>query len=231
MAARRNEVALVAENPAGPLGEAVDGYLRIDNSEPLSPALVSSVGHACDRAEDAGGDALLVVHVVAGSRPHDGEFGVQLVSKWERALRRLERIAATTVTVAEGDCAGPALEALLTTDYRIATPGVRLLLGGDPWPGMAVHRLVNQIGLARARSLVLFGHALIAEQALAVGLVDEVVEDVPARLASVVKLVGGRDGVELAIRRRLMLDAVTTSFEESLGVHLAACDRTLRNAR
>jgi|SRR5882757_1224407 len=41
---------------------------------------------------------------------------------------------------------------------------------------------------------------------------------------------GLRSGREPAIRRQLMYDAATTSFEEALGAHLAACDRMLRQA-
>ena len=37
-------------------------------------------------------------------------------------------------------------------------------------------------------------------------------------------------GRELAIRRRLLLDATTTSYEDALGAHLAACDRAVRSA-
>ena len=36
------------------------------------------------------------------------------------------------------------------------------------------------------------------------------------------------EGAELAIRRQLMLEAPTATFEDALGVHLAACDRSLR---
>jgi len=46
------------------------------------------------------------------------------------------------------------------TDYRIAIPDVRLCLPGDgeaTWPGMAVFRLVQQAGVARARRTILFG--------------------------------------------------------------------------
>ena len=70
-----------------------------------------------------------------------------LVSKWERGLRRLERLDMTTVAMATGDCGGLALDALLATDYRVATSDVRLLVpvaGGATWPGMAIYRLAQQ---------------------------------------------------------------------------------------
>ena len=93
---------------------------------------------------------------------------------------------------------------------------------------MVLHRLVNQIGLTRARQLVLFEAEVPADRALELGLVEEVVPDPAERIAAIVKQARGRSGTELAIRRRLLLDAVTTPFEESLGTHLAACDRVQR---
>ena len=91
------------------------------------------------------------------------DLTVALVSKWERALRRLERLPAATIAVADGDCGGPALDALLATDYRIASPAVRLIVpvggrgclaGHGPVTGSPGRR-VN----CAARRAVLFGSA------------------------------------------------------------------------
>lgn len=125
-----------------------DLVIRIDGNSPLSPELTSSVTAACDAAESHG-DLRRVVVQVAGAPPAGTlpDVTVGLVSRWERALRRLERLAAVTIAVADGDCGGPALDALLVTDYRIAAPTLRLLVPGRPcttWPGMALYRLAQQ---------------------------------------------------------------------------------------
>jgi isomerase DpgB len=36
------------------------------------------------------------------------------------------------------------------------------------------------------------------------------------------------DGAEMAIRRQLIFEAGSTTFEDALGAHLAAADRALR---
>ncbi|GLZ29072.1 hypothetical protein Lesp02_12620 [Lentzea sp. NBRC 105346] len=209
-------------------------HVRIDDALPLSADLVTAVTIACDRVEDAGGDAHLLLHVAntsTGARDWPGEVGVHVINKWEQALRRVERLGAATFAVVEGVCTGPALEVLLATDFRLMTPESRLspAAGGrDWWPGMVLHRLANQIGLTRARQLVLFAGDVDPARAAELGLVDEVVNEPVERVAALSKLVRGREGSELAIRRRLLLEAVTTPFEESLGTHLAACDRELR---
>jgi isomerase DpgB len=176
----------------------------------------------------------VTVHV---SGAPDGSWSrglnVAQVSKWERVLRRLERLPMTTVAVASGDCGGSALDVLLATDLRIAEPGVRLLVsveGAATWPGMAIFRLSHQTGVARIRRAALFGDPIDTREALALGLVDEASDDTESALAAVVERVGVFAGKELAIRRQLMFDAATTSFEDALGAHLAACDRALRRA-
>ena len=177
----------------------------------------------------------MIVRVSGAPRgPWARDLNVALVSKWERGLRRLERLPAATIAVADGDCGGAALDALLATDYRIAAASARLLVpiaGGATWPGMALYRLASQAGAAAIRRAVLFGAPIGAAAALALHLVDEVADDLAAALAATAELAASRSsGPELAIRRQLMLDAATTSFEDALGAHLAACDRVLRRA-
>ncbi|GGN42565.1 hypothetical protein GCM10011578_092000 [Streptomyces fuscichromogenes] len=204
--------------------------LEIDGSRQLTPSLVHAVEAACAEAEREG---FLAVSVTAVPDDTHAYADVALVSKWERALRRLERLPATTVSVASGAVGGIALDTLLATDYRIATPDTRLELapsGGAAWPGMALYRLVQQAGLAPIRRTVLLGHPLTATKATELGLVDEITGAPAAALAAAAAAAGLRSGRELAIRRQLMRDAATVSFEEALGAHLAACDRMLRQA-
>ena len=157
---------------------------------------------------------------------------MSLVSKWERALRRLERLPAATIAVAEGDCGGSALEVLLAADYRIMPARARLivpLVAGETWPGMAIYRLIRHTaGAAPARRAVLFGTPIGADTAKMIGLIDEVADNATVAVELAMEAVTAAQGAELAIRRQLMLDALTSTFEEALGVHLAACDRSLR---
>jgi isomerase DpgB len=218
--------------PAGDGASAQALTLRIDGRAALSMAAVHAVETACAGAEQPGAAAAVSV-LVAGSPSGSwtADANVALVSKWERALRRLERLDATTVAVASGSVGGAALEVLLATDYRIGGPDLRLCVSfdhGATWPGMATYRLTVQAGIAAARRAVLFGHPMEVAEALAVGLVHEVAEEPQTRLAEVAAELAALPGKELAIRRRLMHDAGTTSFEDALGAHLAACDRELR---
>jgi len=220
------------------LSRLTDLYLHIDAGTALSGSLIDSVNDVCDRVEDATKNYALLLRLdgtgaepVADPYPH--HLGVHTVNRWERALRRLERLPALTLAVVQGTCRGPALDLLLTTDYRIATPDSRLraaLVAGGAWPGMTLHRLSSQLGVGRARRLGLLGLDVTAEEALHWGLVDQVDVDPAAAAREAVATLADRGGAELAIRRQLLSEAGWTSFEDATGAHLAACDRTIRLA-
>lgn len=209
---------------------AVRVELTVDGAAPLSAALLAEVTACCDRIERAE-QATAAIITLSGSPAAPRAAGTALVNKWERALRRLERLRVPVLAVAHGDCGGVALEALLTADYRLATPDLRLLPAGHGagpvWPGMALYRLANQLDAARLRAVALFGASLSATDALAGGIVDELVADVPAALAAAQRL-AARSDRGLPVRRQLLQEATTTTFEDALGRHLAACDRALR---
>lgn len=206
--------------------------LYIDGARPVTAEMVAETAAVCDRAEDHGGPGVLLVHVSGAPDASWPEaLDTPLVTKWERTLRRLERVPMPTIAVAAGDCGGAALDALLVTDMRIARPGVRLIVAADgtaTWPGLALFRLVNQAGAAGARRAVLFGEPIGANEAVALSLVDQVTGDPGSALADLAGRAAAYSGPDLAIRRQLMFDAATTGFEDALGAHLAACDRALR---
>ena len=212
----------------------MNAELRIDGSMPPTKASVAAIEAACAAVEANQAPTMLIVYVTGTADPGwTHGLDVALVSKWERSLRRLERLGVMTLAVASGDCGGLALDALLATDYRIATPDLRLALSVDGdalWPGMAIFRLAQQGGGARLRRMILSGGHIDAYEAIDLGLVDEVTDDLDKALQAVAELVSPLSGPELAIRRQLMFDAATSSFEDALGRHLAACDRVLRRS-
>lgn len=210
----------------------------MDGGRPLTLESLAELAELCDQAE---GDVsrptartLVILRVSGVPEPEwSSDLRIALVSKWERGLRRLERLPAVTIAVAEGDCGGPALDALLVADYRIMHAGARLVMpamAGATWPGMALYRLARQAaGAALARRAVLFGAPIGAAEAQAMGIIDDVAGDVGLALDKAIEAAGEVPGAELAIRRQLIQEAMTTTFEDALGTHLAACDRALRS--
>lgn len=210
--------------------------LLVDGTRPLA-RLTDEVNAVCAAVEDQRQKAVLVVRLAAtpvGFRSWPGGVGVQEVNRWERAVRRLERLPAATIATAQGTCGGPALDLLLAADYRIAATDFVLMLpvnDGHFWPGMAVYRLVRHLGVARARQIVMWGVDLPLAKASELGLVDQVSPDVSAAAHTATALMDRVSDQELAVRRQLVLEAASAEFDDALGVHLAACDRELRRLR
>ncbi|MGC0375075.1 enoyl-CoA-hydratase DpgB [Streptomyces sp. SAI-229] len=210
--------------------------LKVDGTRPLAE-LTAAVNAVCDQVAERHETTVVVLEL--GSTPLDfrewpGDVGIQAVNRWERAVRRLEKQASVTVAVARGTCGGPVLDLLLAADFRIGAPGLKLLLpvnDGHFWPGMTLYRLVQHLGVGRARQIVLWGVDLPLARARELGLVDQVSEDLDEALHTAAVLTGRISDRETAVRRQLLLEAVSTEYEEALGVHLAACDRELRRLR
>ncbi|MGD3108707.1 enoyl-CoA-hydratase DpgB [Streptomyces sp. YGL11-2] len=228
-----------ADHQAGTDGQAppgpAAGHRVHTHGQPL-PELIADLDAARERVEDAGAGAVLVLALgPATTAPWPGPgVAVHEVNKWERALRRVERLDAPVIAVAEGSCAGPAADMLLVADVRIARTDLRIALPRNDdrcWPGMALYRLVHQYGVARSRRIVLGEAQLTAERALAMGLVDEVTHEPQVALDAALATLRTVSGTDWAIRRRLLLEAHDASFEDALGAHLAACDRELQRLR
>jgi 3-hydroxyacyl-CoA dehydrogenase / enoyl-CoA hydratase / 3-hydroxybutyryl-CoA epimerase len=102
------------------------------------------------------------------------------IAKGQRILTRLADLKIPTVAAIHGACAGGGYEATLACDYRIATddPATRIglpetTLGLIPaWGGCT--RLPRLIGAEKAAEVILKGKLYSAEEALKIGLVDEI---------------------------------------------------------
>ena len=210
--------------------------LELDVSGTLHKSLVDSINGACDCVEDAGTGAALLV--VLNGHPDDaavaasGKVDVALVNQWERALRRIERLHAVTISMLATPCDDLGVAVMLTTDYRIAAEGLSMSLcnrDGGILPGMLLHRLANQIGVTWSRRFALLGMPLPVALAHSLGLVDETTADIESAASAFLKTLSPAIAGDLPVRRRLLLDASALSYDDGLGTHLAACDRLLRS--
>jgi isomerase DpgB len=196
--------------------------------------LTGAVNAICDQVESRKEKSVMVLQLCGAlpdGREWPGNVNISAVNRWERAVHRIECLAAASIAVAQGTCGGPALDLLLATDFRIGTPDVRLMLpinDGHFWPGMSIFRLVRQVGLARARQIVLWGTDIPLDLASELGLIDRVSDDIPEAVRTAKVLIGHISDRELTVRRQLLLEAGSVEYSDALGVHLAACDRELR---
>ena len=103
------------------------------------------------------------------------------IAEGQRVFNRLAALKVPTVAAIHGACAGGGYEITLACDYRVASsdPATRIglpetTLGLIPaWGGAT--RLPRLVGLAPAADVILKGKLHTADEALRIGLVDEVV--------------------------------------------------------
>jgi enoyl-CoA hydratase/carnithine racemase len=138
----------------------------------------------------------------------------------QAAFTAVARIPKPTVAAVTGYALGGGCELALTCDFRVAGDNAKfgqpeVLLGVIPGAG-GTQRLSRLIGPSRAKDIIFTGRFVAAEEALRIGLVDEVVapEDVyAAARRRVERYVGGPAyairAAKEAIDRGLEVDLVT----------------------
>ncbi len=164
--------------PANALSEAVSRELREAVREvEADDAVRAVVVWGGERIFAAGAD----IKAMAAFGPREVEPSVGAL---EGALRQLEAVPKPVIAAVNGYALGGGCELALACDFRYAAEDAHLglpeiTLGIIPGAG-GTQRLPRLIGLARARELILTGRQVPADEALAIGLVDRVLE--PARV-------------------------------------------------
>jgi len=108
-----------------------------------------------------------------------------LIHPFEAALAALDDVPVPVVAALGGHAFGGGLELAMACDLRVCAPGAKLGMPparlGVVYSHTGLRRFVDAVGSARTRELFLTARPVGAEEALAWGMVNEVVEDVEAR--------------------------------------------------
>jgi enoyl-CoA hydratase len=163
--------------------------LRLDNPKvnALSLEVLSQLEAAADALSDdppgavvvTGGDRLFAAG--ADISEFGGPFEAERIGDlFLRALGAVADIPRATIAAVSGVALGGGCELALACDFRIASTRAKfaqpeILLGIIPGGG-GTQRLPRLIGPARAKDMIFSGRSVGAEEALRIGLVDEVVE-------------------------------------------------------
>lgn len=142
-----------------------------------------------------------------------------------RAQYDLTRFRLPTVAMIEGDCVGGGCGIALACDIRVAAPGARFGITparlGLVYPLHDVKLLVDLVGPGQARRMLFTGMLLGAEEAKAVGLVEELADSEQALVA---QLLSASPFSMQAIKGfvRSVLDGQVADDEVSLRVFASA---------
>jgi enoyl-CoA hydratase/carnithine racemase len=124
-----------------------------------------------ERALTAGVD----LYEMRGLTPQTAEVFIRTLHK---AIRKVLTLPIPVVAAINGLCLGGGLELVLACDLRIASEdsifGLPEVLAGVP-SVIEASLLPKTIGLGRARRLIMTGESITSQEALDIGLVDQVV--------------------------------------------------------
>ena len=180
---------------------------------------------------------------VAVFRGHDGVFSegidfeefrpdqgmdIHGFNKWEKLCVRIERLPKVTIAAIDGVVRGGGVHWSLS-----ATPtcNPRSTLQLDEvhqgfLPGMATFRLAKYIGLGNAKRIIMQCPVIDADEAAALGILDEVCDDLDVAVGETMRrLVPSTRSRSLF--RRLLNESFATPFEHAIGNFLAAQHRAI----
>jgi enoyl-CoA hydratase len=150
------------------LEELTRAFAAIEAAPEVRCVIVTGAG---DKAFAAGAD-------IAAMADFGPDQARELAGRGHRMSERMEALGAPIIAAVNGFALGGGLELALACDFIIASAKAKL---GQPevnvgvLPGFgASQRLPRRIGVARARQLLYTGDLIGAEEARAIGLVNEV---------------------------------------------------------
>ena len=129
-------------------------------------------------------------------------------------VERVADLPQPTFSAISGYCLGGGLELALATDFRIADEGA---VFGLPEVGLGIlpssggtHRLVQMLGPARAKELILLRDRVCAHEAYRIGLITEVVGDGEAfsRALTHAEFISGHPQLAVRVTKRVV-DSMT----------------------
>jgi 2-oxoglutaroyl-CoA hydrolase len=150
------------------------------------------------------------VFTAGGDIPGFLERSAWDVSRLADNVAAPERCTKPVVAALRGYCFGVGLELALACDFRIAADDVQLgfpevTIGMIPGSG-GTQRLARLVGLGRAKDIVMRGRRVGADEALALGLVTEVVaaDELDAAVSRLVEELARHSSLALAMAKRVL---------------------------
>lgn len=168
------------------------GTIRLDRPKlnPLNAQVARELGEVVDEARDRedvraivlwGGERVFAAGAdIKEMGERDAVTMFRYIGDFQDVFMRLENLPQITIAAINGYALGGGCELSLACDMRVCATDSQLgqpeiLLGVIPGAG-GTQRLPRLIGVGRAKELIYTGRFVAAEEALQIGLVNEVVE-------------------------------------------------------
>lgn len=172
----------------GPLWTAIREAGEALAAEPPRAVILTGAGpHFC-AGMDLRPDNPLIMRLAPAVMGRDTDAMRALIGDLKACMNAIATLPCPVIAAVEGACLGGGLELALTADLRIAGTSARFTLPETRW-GMVPDvggtvRLSRLVGASRATDVILTGRQVLADEALAWGLVNRVVPDGQALAAA-----------------------------------------------
>lgn len=193
--------------------ELTAAFARIDADPEVRVGIVTS---ASGRAFSAGAD-LKEMH----SQPQRNEpWAPWSAERWDLGLR----VSKPLIAAIDGYAVAGGLELALFCDIRLATPGSQFGAPEVKWNllhGFGALRLPAVVGLGNAMRLLLSGEFIDAQEALRIGLVNELVEpdELMGQAQRLAATIGSRAPDAIAMTKELALQGLGVPLEQSMRLY------------
>ena len=178
---------------------------RADKANSLTRAMLLELEAIAKRAAVEGARVFVLTGAgkvfSAGADLDEARAGLATDGVWERLSGAIAALPCLTIAALNGTLAGGAMGMALACDLRVAVPGAKVFypvmrLGFLPQPSDPP-RLRGLVGPARAKLILMAGLKVPADEALAWGLIDRLVEP-EALMATVAELAADARGATAA---------------------------------
>jgi enoyl-CoA hydratase/carnithine racemase len=216
--------------------EGETAWIRWSRPERLNafdPELLQRLGDLI--AEAASGDARAIVCFGEGGAFSSGDdlraTAAMGAEEWRRTLEAFNRLTREVVAAPQpviaaidGVCVGGAFEFAYACDIRVATPRSRF---GCPEVaiGLSISNGFSLLAPRAARSLVLTGELVEAEEARRLGLVDRVVDDAEGEARRLGERIASLAPLAVTGSKRLLDETAKDLLERALDRELDLCAR------
>jgi len=193
--------------------EVTAALKRIEDDPEAHVGIVTGAG---GRAFSAGAD-LKEMHSKA---PENGPWAPWKAERWDLGLS----ISKPLIAAIDGYAVAGGLELALFCDIRLATPASQFGAPEVKWNllhGFGALRLPAVVGLGNAMRLLLSGDFIDAEEALRIGLVNELVEpdELMPAARELAATIGSRAADAVAMTKELALRGLGAPLEQSMRLY------------
>jgi enoyl-CoA hydratase/carnithine racemase len=153
--------------------------------------MYEALTEACDRVDDTPDLRVLVIAGTGGAFAAgtdisqfrnftSGNDGIEYERRLDAVIDRLERVTRPTIAAVDGPAVGGGCAIALACDLRLCTPRARFGIPVSRTLGNCLSiantaRLVDLVGPARTRDLLLTGRLIEADEAISLGLATRIV--------------------------------------------------------